>query len=59
MDNQDAMAKAIDKAINQIIKITNDYPATTETASRILLAATLAEINKNLDELTRIICLSR
>ena len=59
MDNQDAMAKAIDKAINQIIKITNDYPATTETATQILLAATLAEINKNLDELTRIICLSR
>lgn len=59
MDNQDAMAKAIDKAVNQIIKITNDYPATTDTASRILLAATLAEINKNLDELTTIICLSR
>ena len=59
MDNQDAMAKAIDKAVDQIIKITNDYPATTETASRILLAATLAEINKNLDELTTIICLSR
>ena len=59
MDNQDAMAKAIDKAINQIIKSTNDYPATTETATQILLAATLAEINKNLDELTTIICLSR
>ena len=59
MDNQDTMAKAIDKAVDQIIKITNDYPATTETASRILLVATLAEINKNLDELTTIICLSR
>lgn len=59
MDNQDTMAIAIDKAVNQIIKITDDYFATTETATQILLAATLAEINKNLDELTKIICLSR